>query len=334
MRISTKAQALLVTAVALVGGTLAVGQDAKRVRPSRGGSASADGTLLVPGTLEWLVRSDLSAKREGVIERMLLDDGELVEKGKEIGRLDDDIARLTVEKQELIARSLAAIKKATAQREQANAALARFKRLRIQNQGFASQDEMDKATADVNFADALLLEAKDKQLADIKDMELAKKALEQHEISAPFNGVIIKRYKHPGEAVQANEPVVRIGNTDKFKFVGWVTLENSQRIRPGDAVEFRAVVEGSDLPLEERVFEGKVLGIGSEIPQVGNPEISITAEIVNPIDPEHPEHSLLQGLRGELTILSKTKAAARTANRPAANPAVLDPSVSTTARQR
>ena len=320
LKIASLAAACVMTASTFVSAT----QDGTRKTPTpRGGAPANDGTLVVPGALEWLIRSDLSAKREGVMEEMLFEDGGIVQKGQPIGKLDDEVARLSVEKQDLIARSMASIEKAIAQREQAQATYSRYKRLGEVKPGYASQDELDKAAADVNYADALLAEAQDKQAADKKDLELANTALQQHQIIAPFNGVIIKRLKNPGEAVQANEAVVRLGNTDKFKFVGWITLENGQRVRRGDPVVFRPIVDGADLSLEGKVFTGKILAVGSEIPQVGNPEVSVIAEIVNPFDPEHPELSLLQGLKGELTI-TPSVAASHVANKPA----VRDPAVS------
>ena len=34
---------------------------------------------------------------------------------------------------------------------------------------------------------------------------------------APFDGVVIKRMKNPGESVRANEAVVELGNLDKLR---------------------------------------------------------------------------------------------------------------------
>ena len=45
----------------------------------------------------------------------------------------------------------------------------------------------------------------------------------EHTIVAPFDGVIIKRMKNPGESVRANEAVVELGNLNKLR---------RQRLRP------------------------------------------------------------------------------------------------------
>jgi RND family efflux transporter MFP subunit len=260
-------------------------------------------TIVVAGSLDWLARSDISAKQEGIIDSLEFDIGARVQEGEVIGHLDDAIATLNVDKQRLIAESQGPIEKVKAQRDQAISKLARLERLERRGQpGTVSREELDQAKADVKYADGLIKEAQEKQAVDKAELALAEKILEHHHITAPFTGIIIERLKHPSEAVRQNEAVIRMGKTDKFRFVGWVPLEQAQRIRVGDIVQFRPSVEGSDLPLESKVYEGRVTATPPEVAAQGVVEARVLAEIINPPNVEYPELELYSGMRGEITI--------------------------------
>ncbi|HEU5118909.1 MAG TPA: HlyD family efflux transporter periplasmic adaptor subunit, partial [Isosphaeraceae bacterium] len=202
--------------------------------PAPAPASSSQATLQVPGSLDWHEQSDLSAKREGVLKEIEYQVGMRVDQGQQIGRLYDEIAALTVEKQRLIAESKGQLMEAKAKKQLASANLARLLRLQRMREGYVSKDEVDKAVAEVNVADALIISAEEKGKVDEAEYKLAEQALDDHALLAPFGGIVIERYKNPGEAVRANEPVIRLGKTDRFRFVAWVPLESAQRIHTND----------------------------------------------------------------------------------------------------
>ena len=63
----------------------------------------------------------------------------------------------------------------------------------------------------------MINEAKEQRELAKAELDLAKQALEEHTIIAPFDGIVIKRMKNPGESVRANEAVVQLGNLDKLR---------------------------------------------------------------------------------------------------------------------
>lgn len=287
---------------ALTAASLAQDPAAPNGRPANTNANGTPETLVIAGAVDWLEQSDVSARREGVIKSIEFNVGMRVQQGQEIGILHDELARLTVTKQKLIAESTGAIKKAEAQRQLAKASLARLLRLERQRQGLVSRDELDKAVAEVNVADALIQEATEKQAVDQAEYDLAVQMLEDHKIIAPFTGIIVERHKNPEEAVRANEAVVRLGKTDKFRYIGWVPLESALKVHQGDAVQFRPVIEGADLPIERKVFTGEVTAISPELSTTGKTETYVLAEIQNPPDEQHPELELRQGMKGEAAI--------------------------------
>ncbi len=272
--------------------------------PIRSATSATDKAVVISGRLVWLAKSDLSAKHEGVLDSLEFREGMRVEEGQEIGKLDTKLAVLTVAKQQQQVNLNDSQKlKADAQKQQALAVYARMKRANDKVPNAHSKEEIEKSAADLNYADALVEESVSKKRVDEADLEIAKASLDHHSIKAPFTGVIIERLKNPGEAIRANEPVVRMGKTDAFQFVGWMPLEYVENVRVGDVVQFRPVIDGAKLSIENQVFQGKLTAIGPEVSSVQKTEIRVFAEVINPPQPEHPERELFEGIQGDLSIM-------------------------------
>jgi RND family efflux transporter MFP subunit len=294
MRFSKKIAALsagVVTALSLA----AVAQD-----PATSGDKGT--TILVSGAIDWVEKSDISALKEGVIEHIEYQVGRKVNKGDEIGYLHSKLAELTVAKAKLAANNVGEIAKANAQKELAQTELAKILNLKSRGPGFVSKSEEAKAMAELSVAEAQLLSANESKKINEADHAIAVQALKEHKIIAPFSGVIIERMKNPSESVGAREPVVRLGRTDRMRFVGWVPLETANRLKGNEVVTVRPVIEGSDFPIEQKKFRGRITAIGNEINTVRTTEVQVLAEVENPEDLEHPELQLRQGMRAEMTV--------------------------------
>ena len=269
--------------------------------PGRGAApkvaASASEPLTIPGTIEWIEKSDVSALTEGVIDKIELREGMEVGEGKLIGSLHDEKARLTVAKAEVAANAKGAVAKSHAQRALAYATLARFMRLNVVGKGYVSKEEIDKAEAEVNVAESQIVEATDTVKVAQADLNLAKRALEEHTILSPFDGLILKVLKHSGETVRANEAVVRMGKVDRLRFYGFLPIENFGRVRPGMVVDIRPRVEDAEIPIEQKRFRGKVVAIGTEVQTIGSTEVEIYAEVVN-----NQAKDLRPGFKAEMTV--------------------------------
>ena len=71
------------------------------------------------------------------------------------------------------------------------------------------------------------------------ELDLAKQTLEEHTIMAPFDGIVTKRMKNPGESVRANEAVVELGNLNHLAADAYVPLEYAYRVKEGQIVEIQ-----------------------------------------------------------------------------------------------
>ena len=148
---------------------------------------------------------------------MELQIGMPVRRGKPIGYLHSEVAELTVAKAALAAKSVGPQRRAKAQKDLAVAIVARNKRLIARDPNYVSKEEQSKAEAEVNVAEAMMIEAEEKIELDKADLKLAEQALDEHTIRAPFDGIVIHRTKNPGETVRANEAVVTLGNLDRLR---------------------------------------------------------------------------------------------------------------------
>jgi len=263
-------------------------------------STSPPTIVVDEATVDWIEKSEVSALRPGVIEKMELQIGMPVRRGGPIGYLHSEVADLTVKKAEVASRSIGPQKRAKASRDLAVAVVARNKRLIARDPNYVSKEEQSKAEAEVNVAEAMMIEAEEKVSLDKADLDLAKRALEEHTIRAPFDGVVIHRTKNPGEAVQANEAVVTLGNLDRLRVWTWVPLNFLQRVKEGGIVEIQPRLDrtrgGALLPIENKKFRGKITFVDPQI----LPEVDTAVRIYAEFDNQN--HELLPGMKARMTI--------------------------------
>jgi RND family efflux transporter MFP subunit len=306
MRFTKKATVLAMSFLA----ALSVVTLAQNSTPAPRGAGAASETLVLDelATLEWIEKADVAALREGVIQTVELWPGMTVQKGHVIGTLHKETAELTLRKAELASKNIAAQEKALAQRELALTVVATNLRLNERRPGMVSQEEIKKAEAEVKVADAMFREAVEQQGLNKADMELAKQAVEEHTIRAPFDGVVFERMKHPGESVRANEAVVRLGNTDRLRAWSYVPLEYAFRVKVGQVVELQprlqGIRSGVHLPIEQKRFRGKITFVDPQTQPVAETAKRIYAEF------ENPDHILDPGLKGVMTIYLTTESTA------------------------
>jgi RND family efflux transporter MFP subunit len=278
--------------------------------PPQGRAPASAGEVLVLdelATLEWIEKADVAALREGVIESVELQIGMPVLKNGVIGKLHDEVAKLTVAKAVLAARGTATELKAVAQKELAEAIVATNMRLRRRGADLVSQEEMRKAEAEVKVAAAMQNEAIEKRALDKAEYDLAVRALEEHTIRAPFAGVVYERLKNPGESVRANEAVVRLGNLDKLRAWAFVPLEYAFRIKEGQEVDIQLRLQssrGGHLPIEQKKFRGKISYVDPQIAPTAEAAVRIAAEF------ENKDHDLRPGFKALMTIYLNTENAA------------------------
>ncbi|MDG3002749.1 efflux RND transporter periplasmic adaptor subunit [Paludisphaera mucosa] len=258
-------------------------------------------------TIDWIEKSDVAALREGVIEKMELRLGDAVQEGAVIGTLHKEIAELTVAKSKLTAENEGPILKADAAKEVAASVVARNRRLVARKADMVSQEEMTKSEGEFKVAMAQLKEAQEQDAINEAELALAVQMLKEHTIAAPFPGIVIKRYKEPGESVRANEAVVQIGNLARLSATAFVPIDYAFRVKVGQVVELQARLEGSrgDQPIERKVFRGVIKFVDPQVQAIAESAVRVRAEF------ENPNLELRPGVKAALTIFLSDDVAAR-----------------------
>jgi RND family efflux transporter MFP subunit len=285
-----------------------------------GGSAQPENpavqvlTLIEQPYVTWVEKSSVAALREGVVEKVELQIGMPVKKGGTIGVLHREFARLTVAKAKLQADSIGPVEKAEAQEAVALSVCARNTRLNERKPGMVAAEEVAKNEGELKAATAMKKEAIENRGIAKAEYDLAQQTLEEHTIIAPFDGIVIKRMKHPGESVRANEAVVELGNLSHLAVDAYVPLEYAYRVKEDQVVEIQPRLTsgaGEPLPVEKKRFRGKITFVDPEIQPVAENAVRIRAEFENPAP-----YDLKPGLRVQMKIFVTTDANAA-ANPPA-----------------
>jgi len=250
-------------------------------------------------TIDWIEISKVAALREGVIDRMELQIGMETKKGNAIGYLHNEIADLTVKKAQIAVASTATELKAEAQRELALAIVATNARLNARRPGMVSPEEMRKNEAEVKVAVEMKNEAIEKRMLDKADLRLADRALEEHTIRAPFDGVVLERFKNPGDSLRGNEPIIKLGNLDRLRAWAYVPLEYAYRVKEGQIVDMQLRLGGTrnrPMPIEQKTFRGKITFVDPQIQAEAGAEVRIYAEFDN------KDHEIRPGLKATMNV--------------------------------
>lgn len=150
----------------------------------------------------------------GVIKAIHVDRGDFVNKGQVLVEMHAEVERAELAVTQARAKVMAAINAA-----EANVRLAenRFKRLEdLHKRELVSQQDFDQAEAELELAEQQLLQSTEQLTIFKREALLAKARLNQREILAPFNGVIIDRMSEPGERIE-HHPVLRLASIDELK---------------------------------------------------------------------------------------------------------------------
>jgi RND family efflux transporter MFP subunit len=123
-----------------------------------------------------------------------------------------------------------------------------------------------------------------------KELALAKQAVKDSQIVAPFSGVVGDRRVSPGEYVQAGQAVVTLVRADKLRFTAGVPESRAAAIQVGQRIEVH--VGGAD----DKPLVATISRVSPTVLQ-SNRSVLMQADVVN------PELKLQAGLFGEADVV-------------------------------
>jgi HlyD family secretion protein len=223
------------------------------------------------GTLEAHVKTTVSSKISGRITDVLVDQGDRVTAGQLLVRLDGEeltqqvaIAQADREvTQEALVRlntdkdaAMAVFDQAKKSHRRAQTAWAKQA---------VSQEDMDKATealaiaqAGLSRAGAAIAEGQMKRLAAEKSKQYRRAGLADTEVHAPFDGLIVRRQRDPGDVVVPGSSILTLISTEELWISAWVDETKMAEVNEGQPAR---VVFRSE---PDRSYPGKVARLGRE----------------------------------------------------------------------
>lgn len=235
-------------------------------------------SLPLSGSISPVVQATVKSKVSGEVEQMTVREGQDVRQGDVIARID------TRNLQAQYDRESAAVEKARA--ELSLSMLNRDKNRMLLEQKYISQNtyESTESAYAGNVASLKLAEA---------EARLAKIALDDAVIRAPFAGTIARRLVQPGEKVSSDTAVAMLVDLRQMLLEAAIPTADIPSVRVGQKVQFTVSGFG------EREFRGEVQRIN---PVTADGSRAITVYIAVPND----DGALKGGMfaQGELTLQS------------------------------
>jgi len=177
----------------------------------------------------------LSFVRPGRIAEIGVHEGDVVKVGDLLARLDDGPEVLELESLKAQAEDDTRVRAAAAQWDQKKADLKRFEW--AAEKGAATQFELEHARLEVTIADLALELARFTQGQDGRKYEEAKARVEQMRLRSPVAGRVERIVKNVGEAVTAQDVVVRVVCTDPLWVDAPVPVALAGTLKVGDRAE-------------------------------------------------------------------------------------------------
>lgn len=239
---------ILIAAVLIVGGIVVVKSKEKKIAGLPAPRPAVPTVQVVPieqgalemathylASIEPLTRSDLSARISGSILAITKREGDQVRSGELLVTIDD---------RELMDRTLAVNAEVLATRQKlagARSAYETQKSVHARDEalfkvGAISQEALERSRATLDGARAVV-DAYEESLKGLsKNTSIARTQAGYARITAPFSGVVSKRWAEPGDLAAPGKPILTIEKTSSFKVLAQVPQEELAGIGPGSPV--------------------------------------------------------------------------------------------------
>jgi RND family efflux transporter MFP subunit len=124
---------------------------------------------------------------------------------------------------------------AVAERDLRRTRLARLQELR--ESGHATQDEVDRAVADLRVAEANVRSAAEKQKTDELEFRRIAAMIDRRILKSPIDGVVTRLYKEEADYVGTSvNPVMTLMQLDPLRVTFSIPNAAGQALRPGQSV--------------------------------------------------------------------------------------------------
>lgn len=178
---------------------------------------------IISGSLEAKKQADLRAEVSAIVVQVLKDNGDKVQSGDLLVRLDDTIYR------QALVSSQEAERAAQQSFDQAERQFNRLKAL--STSGAVSTQAKEDAELRRNAAQSELAAARARLAQDTQQ-------LARTQVRAPFAGVVGNRMASNGDTAQVGKALLKVIDPSSIRFEGFVPSDQIQQVKVGQAVNF------------------------------------------------------------------------------------------------
>jgi len=225
----------------------------------RGDIASS---IYTTGTIFPRQESMISPKTSGIIKKLYADEGDKVEKGQRLVKLEQEMLRIVVKE------AKASLKEARAQLKHSQSTLKRRKKLF--EEGVVGSQNLDDITTERDLAKARVQRTR-------ATLERAEQDIKDSVITAPFDGFIVEKMMNEGEMATTMPPsnIVHLVDTRRVKIECGITEGKRRFITMGKEV----LIEMDAYP--DEVFTGKITTVNPKV-DLNSRTFKIKIAIPNP----------------------------------------------------
>jgi RND family efflux transporter MFP subunit len=236
--------------------------------------------LVVTAEFEPFQQVDVMAKIAGYVRSIKVDIGDRVHEGQllailEIPEMEDDLAKAAAgmdESDSEIETSVEELRRAEASHDQAHLSYTRINDVLKREPGLVPQQDVDEAhsrdliaEAQVAAAKSGLRTAQQKKRVAGTEQSRVQTMHKYATISAPFEGVVTKRYANAGSMIQAGTasqtqamPIVQLSQNSLLRLILPVPESAVSRVHVGETVDVHVTSMGRTFPGRVARFAGKI----------------------------------------------------------------------------
>lgn len=236
------------------------------------GAQSADGAD-IEGFAEPYREINIASAESGILVTVDVSDGDEVHQGQVLAQLDQEVFHAALRVAEKQKELRGQIESAKAELRLATERLDNLARLLADHD--ASQEEVDRAAAEKDIANARLLAATEALQVRELEYERAKAQLERRTVRSPVDCVVKRVHKHIGEFVAPTDPVVMtVVQLDPLLATFAVPVGEIEQYSPRQQVQIR-------LGAERETVSGVVKSI-SPVVEAQSGTVELRVEFPNP----------------------------------------------------
>jgi RND family efflux transporter MFP subunit len=178
---------------------------------------------------------DLVSAESGTLQSLEVREGDTVTKDQRLGALDCEVQEIALEIARANLEARGQLESVATERSLRKTRLERIQELRAR--GHATQDELERAIADLAAAEANFLAATEKRKIDELEYRRIAALIERRILKSPIDGVVTRLYKEEAEFVGGTtSPLMTIMQLDPLRITFSVPGEQAQSLRAGQPV--------------------------------------------------------------------------------------------------